>query len=232
MRRYRVEIIVGAVFLALFLALCLKLSPGPKLTPAEVDAYITRMSASAMPEPEKSEFLARMRAWGKADDGESFYLANLLRENNPIKPWPGVNIPPGSPQATNDVYLAGINPMALKHGAFPVSATNAQVIVPGNPPKTNLEGFEPEVDGWSQINLNRWPGRRAFFEVMADPAYLKVMPYKFAANTVVLLPVSPRFYLPDPRLLVGGFLLCILLLIGWVRATRALTRAQTSKTAA
>ena len=75
----------------------------PKLTAAEVDAYITRMSASAMPEPEKSEFLERNRAWGKADDGESFYLANLLRENNPIKPWPGVNIPPASPQATNDV---------------------------------------------------------------------------------------------------------------------------------
>ena len=62
MRRYRVEIIVGAVFLALFLALCYKLSPGPKLTPDEVDAFITRMSAIAMPEPEKTEFLERNRA--------------------------------------------------------------------------------------------------------------------------------------------------------------------------
>ena len=63
--------------------------------------------------------------------------------------------------------------------------------MPGNPPKTNMEGFEPEVDGWSQINLNRWPEQARDFEMLADPAYLKVMPYKFAAYDAVLLAVSP-----------------------------------------
>ena len=69
MRRYRLELMLGTVFLAVFLVFYLKVSPGPKLTREEVAAYVPKIEQGlTMPEPDRSEFIARVRAWGEADD--------------------------------------------------------------------------------------------------------------------------------------------------------------------
>jgi len=59
-----------------------KVSPGPKLTREEVAAYVPKIEQGlTMPEPDRSEFLARVRAWGEADDGGPVYLANISHFN-------------------------------------------------------------------------------------------------------------------------------------------------------
>jgi hypothetical protein len=44
MKKYRFGIILGAVFLAVFLAYCYFVSPGPKLTSEEVADFVARIT--------------------------------------------------------------------------------------------------------------------------------------------------------------------------------------------
>ena len=79
MRRYRLELGMGLTFLALLLAFCALVAPGKKLSAEEVNGYITTIEQDlVMPEPDRTEFIARLRAWGEADDGEPVYLADML----------------------------------------------------------------------------------------------------------------------------------------------------------
>lgn len=219
MRTYRFEIILAVIFLSLLLALCAWMAPGDKLSRAEVDAYVARLQTGmSMPEAEKTQFINRLRSWGYADDGRSFYLANLIRYREQVTPWPGSKVAAASARAAHDVYLKTVIPMVLKLGTYPVIGTDTQGMIAGTPAHTNLSGYESELDGWSEININRYVDRRAFLELLTDPAYLEVMPYKFAAMKLVNAPVSARLVLPDPRLALGAILLIIYLLAGWIRS--------------
>jgi hypothetical protein len=64
----------------------------------------------------------------------------------------------------------------------------------------------------------RYPNRRAFLSLVADPAYAPFVPYKFMALEIVLVPVSGEVRVPDLRLVVGGGLLILFLTVGWVLA--------------
>ena len=64
------------------------------------------------------------------------------------------------------------------------------------------------------------PSFRAFLDLVSDPEYLKVMPYKLAALKVVLVPISGDLVLPDLRWVVVGGCVVVFLLAGWVRAAR------------
>ncbi len=64
----------------------------------------------------------------------------------------------------------------------------------------------------------RYPDRRAFFELLSDPDYPKVLPYKLAALKVVLLPMHDELVVPDLRWVVGALLLAVLALVAIVRA--------------
>ena len=41
--------------------------------------------------------------------------------------------------------------------------------------KTNLEGLASETDSWTQVNVNRYPSRRAVLELLSSPRYMQVM---------------------------------------------------------
>lgn len=70
MKRYRVELILVVVFLSILGAYMRFVSAGPKLTHEEVDAFVAKIDKGLqMPEPTRTEFLHRVRAWGYADDG-------------------------------------------------------------------------------------------------------------------------------------------------------------------
>lgn len=67
---------------------------------------------------------------------------------------------------------------------------------------------------------DRYPGRRAFLQLITNPDYLKVMPYKLASLEVVLIPVSGGLVIPDARWITGAACLANLLLVGWIRPAR------------
>jgi len=221
MTRYKPELLLGAVLLALVLAVCYWQAPGSKLTRSEIDAYIAQIErAGTMPAAERDAFLVRLRAWGAADDGKPVYMLNLMRYYDQLRPWPGVKIDATTPVAANAFYEKAVTPAALRGGLQMVVGSNAQGVLGAPTPSANLFGDDPALDNWSRILVVRYPSRRAFFELISDPEYQKVMPYKFASLKLVLTPTDGATITPDVRLVTGALALIIFLTFGWIRTAR------------
>lgn len=223
MKRYRVEIILGLVFVVILLAYGQFVSGGPKLTQDEVAGFVSKIDKGLkMPEPMRSEFLARVKAWGEADDGQPVYLANIFHANDAAEMhkaiWPGLDIKPAADgEKTHEIYLNAVKPLILPKGVWPAIGTRAQGVGGG---KTNVAGFYPGFDEWTEININRYPSRRTILELFSDPIYLEVMPYKLVGLRLLTVPTDLRFQFPDLRLALGTVLLIVWMAVGWVRSTR------------
>jgi hypothetical protein len=230
MTTHRFEAILGAVLLAVLLCYCYFVSAGPKLTREEVDSFVAQIDKNLqMPEPARTEFLTRVRAWGYADDGGATHLANVFHFNDPAEMatamWPGLEITPEADgEKTHAVYLEAVRPLILPKGVWPAIGTRAQGVGISN--KSNVAGFYPGFDEWSEININRYRDRRTIMELFSNPEYLRVMPYKLVGLRLLTVPVSLRFQLPDLRLALGSVLLMVFLAAGWIRAER---RARTRR---
>jgi hypothetical protein len=224
MAKHRFELILSTIFLALLLGYCYFVSAGPTLTREEVDAFVGQIDKNLqMPEPTRTEFLSRVRAWGYADDGGATYLANVFHFNDQAEMakamWPGLDITPKADgEATHQVYLDVVQGLILPKGVWPAIGTRAQGA--GAAGKTNLSGFYPGFDEWNEININRYRDRRTIMELFSNPEYLRVMPYKLVGLRLLTVPVSLRFQLPDLRLALGSAFLMIFLAVGWIRAER------------
>lgn len=222
MKEYRFELILGAILLAVFVGVS-TFQATSTLTKAEVDRYIATLEKSLPVDwEERAEFIARLRAWGESDDGQPVYMLNVMRFFDQVKPMPGV---PASmkPSEANALYEAGATPLLFKSGGYPLIGGDSMRIAAGQK-KSNLIVHEAELDNWDRVLVVRYPGRRTFFELVTNPEYLKVMPYKLASLKVVLTPVKGDMVIPDLRWVVGGACLAIFLLVGWVRATRRAAR--------
>jgi hypothetical protein len=218
MKRYVVEIIVGIVMVLLFLAVSAWQSSGT-LTKAEVDQYIDIMEKNLPVEmEERNEFIARMRDWGERDDGKPVYMLNLMRYFDEIEPVSGVP-ETLTPLEANEHYEDVMGPKLIKSGSYPLFGGDTSGISEGQE-KSNLLVYEPELDNWDRVLIVRYTGRRAFFDLVTDPEYLKVEPYKRASLKVVLAPLSRDLGIPDLRWIAGGIGLIIFLLVGWIRSTR------------
>lgn len=224
MKKYRFETAL-AVVLALLCAIVWKgLTPGAggKLTREEVDAYLQQIGPHTVFEPaEKAEFLARLRAWGEADDGEPVYMLNLMRYYEHVKQVPGTEAIEGTPEQANDLYEDRAIPMLLRLGGYPVIAGEAAGVRGSDGrPHTNLMEYEPALDDWSRALIVRYPNRRAFFDLIRNPDYLKVMPYKVASVLVALIPLKAEVVVPDPRVVFMLVALCLFFAVAWLRAMR------------
>ena len=218
MKKYFVEIVVGIVMVLIFLAVSAWQS-SETLSKTEVDRYIGILEKGLPVEwEERNEFIARMREWGKRDDGKPVYMLNLMRYFDRIKPVAGVP-ETLTPMEANDYYEDVAKPMLLKSGSYPIFGGDTLGISEGQK-NSNLMVFAPELDNWNRALVTRYPGRREFFELMTDPEYIEVSPYKLASLKVVLIPVSGDIVIPDIRWIAGGICLTIFLLVGWLRSTR------------
>lgn len=222
MKEYRFELILGAILLAVFVGAS-AFQAASTLTKAEVDRYIATLEKSLPVDwEERAEFIARLRAWGESDDGRPVYMLNVMRLFDQNKPMSGV---PASmkPAEANALYEEAVTPLLFKSGSYPLFGGDTMRIGAGQK-KSNLIVYEPELDNWDRVLVVRYPGRRTFFELVTNPEYLKVMPYKLASLKVVLTPVKGDMVVPDLRWVVGGVCLALFLLVGWVRAARRATR--------
>lgn len=218
MKKYFVEVVLGIVLVLLFFAVSAWQS-SDTLSEAEVDRYIGILEKGIPVEwEERNEFIARMREWGERDDGKPVYMLNLMRYFEQIKPVAGVP-ETLTPMEANDYYEEVAKPMLLASGSYPLFAGDTLGISEGQK-KSNLVVFEPELDNWDRVLVVRYTGRRAFFELVTDPEYLKVLPYKRASLKYVLTPVSGDIVIPDIRWIAGGIFLTIFLLVGWLRSAR------------
>jgi len=213
-----------------------------KLSPADVDRYIGILERELPTElDDRAEFISRLRAWAENDDGRPVYMLNLMRFFDQLRPFPGAPVT-GTPKDANAHYETSVVPMLLKRGGYPVLAGPAtKISAPkASAPKSsaakasaakasaaraggaqdrasNLMVYRPDLDNWDRVLVVRYPGRRTFLDLVTDPRYLEVMPYKMSSLEVVLTPVSGQVVIPDARWLAGAAGLANLLLAGWIR---------------
>jgi hypothetical protein len=221
MKRYRLELYLAVVMVALFALVCHWQAPGRTLTRADVDDYIRRIDAGVeLPASEKADILAHLRSWGEADDGRPVFMLNLMRYYDTARSMPGHPETIGSPYALNAHYEAVALPKLLKLGAYPLFAGEPEGVRSGTQPSTNILGFDDDLENWSRVLVVRYPDRRSFFELLSDPDYLKVLPYKLASLKVMLMPMHDELVVIDLRWQTAALFLAILALVVVVRTNR------------
>jgi hypothetical protein len=213
MKRHKLEVVLGAVFIIFFLFVWFWHSPATgKMTREEVNSYMGVLEKSAFPPADKAEVLGRIRAWAESDDGKPVFMLNLMRNFDKLQPYSGAPDFKGTPQQSNKIYEDTAVPLLLKRGCYPLFLGKTQ----GN----NLFGFAPTLNGWHEVIVVRYRDRRAFLDLLTDPKYVPVMPYKLMASQLNLIPNSGEIIFPDLRIITGAFLLIIFLGVGWFRAER------------
>jgi hypothetical protein len=217
MKRHRLELFLAVVMVACFAGVSHWQAPGRTLTPAAVDDYIRRIDAGVpVPAREKAEILAHLRSWGEQDDGRPVFMLNLMRYHDVVRPLPGHPELTGSPRDLNARYEDTTMPILLGLGAYPLFAGQPEVVRPGT--STNLLGYDQALDNWSRVLVVRYPDRRAFFDLLSNPEYQKVLPYKLAALEVVLVPMHDEAVIPDLRWALAAAMLAIFALAVMVRS--------------
>ena len=216
MKRHSSNIVIGAGLLGLFLGFRFWQSPASRLTRSEIDCYLAAIDLQLpLPTEEKKDLLDRLHAWAEADDGKPVCMLNLMRfHERPDLTYPGA--PPdfaGSAIEANAYYEANVLHLALGMGAYP--------LVSGMTQGRNLIPVEPALDDWSRVIMMRYPSRRAFLQLLADPAYAPLEPYKMMSLKIALVPVSGDLVVPNMTLAVGSTLIVLFLTAGWIGATLA-----------
>ena len=216
MRSPRFMPLLAAALLALFEATWLWQTPGAvrgKLTPAEIDRYVAAVDAAMpMDAAERARVVARVRAFAESDDGRPFYMLNLMRYYDRVRALPGVAPFAGTPRGANEYYEEHVVPILLGKGGFPAVA--------GTIAGHDLFGHELGAANYDRVLMVRYPSRRAFLDLVTDPAYLPYVPYKLMAQDVVLVPVTGELALPDLRLVVGIACVLAFAAAGWWRSAR------------
>lgn len=219
MKSHRFEWLFGAALLLIFLSFSHWQSPGTKLSAAEIDTYLDSIDRLApLPPEEKRELLRHFRAWAEADDGHPVYNLNLMRYYAQIRQLPGARVDAKTPAEANALYESRVVPLLLRLGITAPIGGTIQQVTNGATPSRNLLSYEPELDNWDRVLVVRYPSRRAFLKLIADPEYLKVMPYKLASLRVMLTPFNLEVLMPEPALVLGALCLTIFLAVGWWRS--------------
>ena len=214
MKRLGFNTVFAVVLSLIFVAVVLWQIPGlvgGRLTKDEIARYLVQIERQVpLPPDEKPAVLAHVRAFAEADDGKPFYMLNLMRYHDKLRMFPGAPTFSGSPREANALYEHATIPLAVKRGAFPIFA--------GETHGANVMGFGPGQDGWSRVMLVRYPSRRAILDLLTDPAYGPIEPYKLMALEVVLAPTWAELVFPPFWVAAGAVLLLIFLATGWARA--------------
>jgi hypothetical protein len=212
MSKFKFEIITGCIFTVILIAFCLWQNPaGAKLSKAEIDTCL-KTAESRLVFENKEQVLIRLRAWAEADDGKPVYMLNLMRNYPEIKHYAGAPDFKGTPEEANRYYESKAIPMLFKNGGYPVFA--------GIPQAKCVVGSYQFIDDLTRILVVRYTSRRAFLQLLTDPAYAPIESYKMMALELSLLPMSSEMVIPDVRFVLGSVLLVLFLAVGWVRSAR------------
>lgn len=220
MKRYRFESFLAVAFLVTFIGALAFWGDwvGGKMTKEEVDRYIQQIEKNLeWPEPMKSYMITSLREWGYADDGKEIMMLNMMRYRDELLQYPGsIGGFTGSPKESNYTYELGTKEIIFGQGGYPVAWGEVNL-------QRNVARADEAASntGWNRVGFARYPNRRGFFRLMADPQYGKQSAYKLMGANTNLIPMTPQWVIPDPRLIVGLLLLTLFFGIGWLRAARS-----------
>lgn len=216
MKNHRFELRLAAAFLVLWSAVWAWQHPGAlgaRIGARDVERYMRALERLPYPAEERPQLLARARAWMESDDGKPVYMLNLMRFHPELRRFEGAPADyDGTPVESNARYESVVMPMLFAHGGYPLYAGVAR--------PENLMEYRPELDRWSRLLVVRYPSRRAFLDLIAEPGFQAVEPYKLMALSVVLTPTEADVVIPELDTLFGAGLLCVFLATGWWRSSR------------
>lgn len=166
---------------------------GP-LTEAEIEAYMSRLTASSPSPP--AERLEVMRSFLRADDGREFFMLNLVRVHQaPVTP-PGGGVPLPAREVLEGYSRPFMRALFARagHPAYFGRAAGGYVEqwnVAPNP-------------GWSFGAAIRYRSRRDVMELVTDPRFTDIHGFKTTAiETTFAFPTSPGFVVFGPRVFVA-----------------------------
>lgn len=172
---------------------------GP-LTEEEVAHYLSAMEGR----DGEIERLETLRTFLEGDDGEPFYMLNLITLNETPKPMDGVEPGQTSQQILNKYTADHMLPEMLKRGSMPLMFGDR------NGPTVELWGVERDRN-WQSVGLVRYRSRRDMMEIVTGPGFGDAHIFKAAAmektvafptNTNVL---NPNVVVPMLLLIIGLF---------------------------
>jgi len=165
---------------------------GP-LQPAEIESYLARLKGT--PTAEHND-LAVLREFLDNDDGGEFVMLNLVR----VAPGQAPHPETGEPTRSADLLKAYTNaflPALIRRGGHPAIVARK---VGGY-----VDAWRVEPDpGWTIVGYMRYRSRRDMMELVVDPRFVAMHPFKIAATAetfsfptqpMMMLFVSPRVWM-------------------------------------
>ena len=175
---------------------------GGPLSDSEIDQYVATMNNNGRP----AEVIAFMKAFAQQDTGRQFLMVNNIDMNENPPDVEGAE--PGESAA--DLigrYMSHMIPALLARACHPILIGSA---VYSSMDLVGIEGAE----NWDQAALFRYKSRRAFLEIVTNPAFNGKHQFKTAAlEKTIAFPIETSLYLSDPRLLLALVLLALTALI-------------------
>lgn len=182
---------------------------GGPLTDAEIDEFIEVMTANGA-SPERVAYFAEFL---RQDTGRQFLMVNNLDMNDHP---PAVAGAPANADADTlmGLYMEHMFPELVRRACHPV------LMGPAVYEAMDITGIE-DGEQWTDAALFRYRSRRAFMEIIGNPAIRGPHEFKLAAlEKTIAYPIETSLYLGDPRLLLGLILLAGTALIDNVRLSR------------
>ena len=168
---------------------------GP-LEPAEIDAFVTTLQERGF----TPEHQAHLREFMQADTGREFLMVNAIDMAEDPPDVEGA--PPGATaEQLMDHYMEHMYAQLFQRASHPVVMGGA---IFGLLDRVGIDG----ADGWTMAGIMRYRSRRSFAEIVTHPAMRGRHEFKTAAlDKTIAYPIETQFYLGDPRVLLGLFLL-------------------------
>jgi hypothetical protein len=168
---------------------------GP-LAADEIDAYLERFQAGSQVDAQR---LAAVRSFLEADDGDEFFMVNLIR----LHPQPVTEPGSGARKPAAEVlegYTGHFMPALFARAGHPA------FVARGAGSYLEHWGVEPDP-GWSVAGVIRYRSRRDLMELATDPAFEPAHAYKIAAMpSTFAFPATPALFFVGPRVWVALFL--------------------------
>jgi len=199
-------IITAIIFVLLYIAFLFWYGgKGKPLTAVEVEALLAEIKkrAGKQDAEEESHILQQFRDLTQNDDGQEYYMVNLLKFRKKAL-YPEGSSFGDDPLTANDRYNRAIIPLLFKHGGHPVFLGQVQG-----------RFLHPEhADDWDQVGMVRYRSRRDMLKMAVEIAGLGFDIHKWASlEKTQVFPVKPIVSLLFVRGIVAVILLIVMAVI-------------------
>lgn len=182
---------------------------GGPLSESEISEVVATMKSNGS----DAQMIAFIETFARQDTGRQFLMVNNIDYTETPGNVPGAE-PGESAEQLMGRYMAHMIPALLSRASHPVLMGTAVY------PAMDLVGIVG-AEQWDAGALFRYRSRRAFLEIVSNPAFKAQHHFKTAAlQKTIAFPIEPKLYLGDPRLLLGLILLALTALVDLLRLSR------------